>query len=698
MERPHGFLFVMIFIFSKQVLSLNSSDGLLASLPRASASHDFSNAAPSSPERPSLPTQFHVIVEWNDLSKNKTVLLEEWYDEHEQKGTVTSMSDGIQFFKIMDFKTKELFEIADHLCVTVNMSKSDDGSIFGKGDTMMTPSGVLRFGGSMNESYVGRAEARGIPCHLWVFSGPIPEMMIKEVNILWYFADPDQWMPATGRSSIPIVAQWYGVKVNHIGTEEQFTHVYEYVKWEPNLSGDPRVFQTPPGVFCPKRKNTKAMPKLAPQFAITIEDVKAELMLKRTTRFWYDQKRLLARYDHMPTLAFDDFDDVEDFAGRPLREIHDFHTGLAYTIDALRGNCSIRTLTNSIDVRPPFDGDDSATAIMKEPMEIFHHEDSEFHYVGRRIVRDTEVDVWIGKPRIPSDPDGPPLPPEISDVVYEWFVLTKPWRAVEGVSVESDVPMQMITYKQNFPVQVWNFNDFDSEKLSVLHFDIQSCFRIFPERKHFQFSIAGGDGTLVGQIDDNINAFKEALIETIGAVTEVRPIRISNIVVDDDDEFVYVLFSMTEAPLPGTGGIGSIGYPDIPLAEATTKLEQAIKGEKFQLRLILNEDETNTIFITPIKDSLVETYRPGKKATTTALPLSSTIETTARDVTTQATKTTTTTTTTSRPTPSPESLKSGVVVSIPLLLVLLVLVPVVTAGCTVSVIFMVMRRLSALPQ
>ena len=60
---------------------------------------------------------------------------------------------------------------------------------------------------------------------------------------------------------------------------------------------------------------------------------------------------------------------------------------------------------------------------------------------------------------------------------------------------------------------------------------------------------------MVGQIDDNINAFKEALIETIGAVTEVRPIRISNIVVDDDDEFVYVLFSMTEAPLPGTGGL-----------------------------------------------------------------------------------------------------------------------------------------------
>ena len=35
--------------------------------------------------------------------------------------------------------------------------------------------------------------------------------------------------------------------------------------------------------------------------------------------------------------------------------------------------------------------------VMKEPMEIFHHEDSEFHYVGRRIVRDTEVDVWIGE-------------------------------------------------------------------------------------------------------------------------------------------------------------------------------------------------------------------------------------------------------------------------------------------------------------
>ena len=59
---------------------------------------------------------------------------------------------------------------------------------------------------------------------------------------------------------------------------------------------------------------------------------------------------------------------------------------------------------------------------------------------------------------------------------------------------------------------------------------------------------------MVGLIDDNINAFKEALIEAVEASTEVRPMRMSNILVDDDEDFVYVLFSMTEAPLPGTGG------------------------------------------------------------------------------------------------------------------------------------------------
>ena len=58
----------------------------------------------------------------------------------------------------------------------------------------------------------------------------------------------------------------------------------------------------------------------------------------------------------------------------------------------------------------------------------------------------------------------------------------------------------------------------------------------------------------MGQIDDNINAFKEALIQTMESELEVRPIRVSNILVDDDDHFVYVLFSITEAPLPGTGG------------------------------------------------------------------------------------------------------------------------------------------------
>ena len=34
---------------------------------------------------------------------------------------------------------------------------------------------------------------------------------------------------------------------------------------------------------------------------------------------------------------------------------------------------------------------------MKEPAEIFNLDNAEFHYVGRKIIRDTEVDVWAGE-------------------------------------------------------------------------------------------------------------------------------------------------------------------------------------------------------------------------------------------------------------------------------------------------------------
>ena len=69
----------------------------------------------------------------------------------------------------------------------------------------------------MNETYVGKAEARGIACHLWVYSGPIPDLKIKEVNILWYFADPERWESAIGKSKIPVVSTWYGTKINDAG-------------------------------------------------------------------------------------------------------------------------------------------------------------------------------------------------------------------------------------------------------------------------------------------------------------------------------------------------------------------------------------------------------------------------------------------------------------------------------------------------
>ena len=74
----------------------------------------------------------------------------------------------------------------------------------------------------MNETYVGEDEARGIPCHLWTFAGPIPDMGIKMVTILWYFDNKDRWTSATGKSQIPIAAKWYGEKVNYTGTDIMF--------------------------------------------------------------------------------------------------------------------------------------------------------------------------------------------------------------------------------------------------------------------------------------------------------------------------------------------------------------------------------------------------------------------------------------------------------------------------------------------
>ena len=77
----------------------------------------------------------------------------------------------------------------------------------------------FRFGGGMNETYKGKTEARGIACDLWVFSGPIPDLKIKEANILWYFADPERWSPAVGKSKIPVRSQWYGKKLDDAGEE-----------------------------------------------------------------------------------------------------------------------------------------------------------------------------------------------------------------------------------------------------------------------------------------------------------------------------------------------------------------------------------------------------------------------------------------------------------------------------------------------
>ena len=71
--------------------------------------------------------------------------------------------------------------------------------------------------------------------------------------------------------------------------------------------------------------------------------------------------------------------------------IHDFNTGVSYTINMKADNCTMRPLNDSFDSM--HDGDDDVH--MKSPFQMFWQDPESLRYQGVGLTRQIETNVWI---------------------------------------------------------------------------------------------------------------------------------------------------------------------------------------------------------------------------------------------------------------------------------------------------------------
>ncbi|XP_013419344.1 uncharacterized protein LOC106180028 [Lingula anatina] len=565
--------------------------------PDTSVCDPNANTGPPSPPIPDLPDSWHVRVECNFVDKNRTVEVEEYYDNTGNRGKITEYEIGIGVEAIYSYATNELILVVPQTevgnsgpgrnCQIQPISSSDNNFLFGyNGGHIFSTKSVLTFGGGKNAQYLGKDKVRGIIVNTWQGCVYLQQQQMT-ANVTWYFTDKSSWTMAIGAEELPVRITTKGTVVKN-GQSVPFDHIYDFVNFQPAgvfPFGD-EVFQTPPGVVCAGRKGTKPLPKMPSFFSFTVEAIQKNSQTYSYIKEYYDYNAQIVRYDYRD-LPVGDMD-----GGNPLSEIHDFNTGVRYIKDLFQGSCSLDILDPS-----GFDAKSAgpSTVRIRSPSEFFGFSDpkSNFTYTGKRKVRDIDADVWIG---VRQD-----WPTGLNFTSYwEWSFAQTNWTQYSGKLAEGGEPIRMEVNILEDPSTsiIYNILDFNEEEPSLLLFDVGVCYTGLKHAR-IQFAFPGSYYDLVQK--SNLANFQYAVMVSLIGTATVSPLRIDNLQVDFDGENIMVTFRMLDkAPIKGDV---VMKVQEVDLDVAVSLLTTAISKGTFTV-LIDTDTLGNSRLIAPIISSL----------------------------------------------------------------------------------------------
>ncbi|CAF3881029.1 unnamed protein product, partial [Rotaria sordida] len=148
----------------------------------------------------------------------------------------------------------------------------------------------------------------------------------------------------------------------------------------------------------------------------------------------------------------------------------------------------------------------------------------------------------------------------------EWY-----WSStINGDPVQQSTPMKMVlkSYVNSVPVYSFEIAVFNFRRRPMTIFEIDfalaDCYRALGPGENFSLAVLsfkiGNDKQY--PVFQNLNYLRLHIFETLMFTLFVRPIRISNLVVDKDDNDILVTFTLLDVP-PRTGPVEN------PLKEAS---------------------------------------------------------------------------------------------------------------------------------
>ncbi|XP_071098829.1 uncharacterized protein [Haliotis cracherodii] len=543
--------------------------------------------------RPSLPQQFEVHVECNFLDLNTTTEVHEYYDDINNRGEVRVSDFGVKLWAYYSYDTNELISILPDksLCYVEDLQKNSQRYLFGYQSKngqghIFSASGALHFGEANTvEVFQGADVVRGINVQKW-YSCLYWAGMDATMNVTWYFSDPLNWETALAVPSTPVRVHVRGRRTKN-GSPYDFEHYYDFLHFKPYIE-DPQNFETPNGISCPGRKNTKPLPVVAPAYSLIIEivdNVRSQISFMKE---YYDQSMKLTKFMYKPSHTTPSI-----YGYNPLTEIHDFNTGVAYVIDPLIGNCSFRPIEHGTF--------DDATAKnphlvrMRTSQEFFYLNSQDVTYEGVKTVRNIDMDTWVGRRNTFQGFD--------LNSTWQWYFKLGTWSASQQRvgSYSMGTPLMLTIDVHELSVSyTYNIYNFIQARPNLLDFDISSCFMDLKRRK-FDFKIPTEARDLV---DRNKELFKYSVLMSLTYYTAVFPLRISNLRVVYDDH-IHIRFEILDVR-PVTGDV-TVNSTETPLDVAAQHLVSKVNNNEFVIYVMQpGVSLQETPYIVAVPDSITE--------------------------------------------------------------------------------------------
>ncbi|KAL4236845.1 hypothetical protein ACF0H5_005231 [Mactra antiquata] len=281
--------------------------------------------------------------------------------------------------------------------------------------------------------------------------------------------------------------------------------------------------------------NSKKVPTLTGQFSYHEEITIPEIDAVFNTHVYYDSDFQLVRYDMVNTQPSPPL-----FNTDPISTIHDYSSGLAYTLDKTEGNCTIAPIGNT-----SFDAGSTKNAgyvlKMKSPLDLFYLNGT-YRYAGQRTIRgilcdvfeDTRTDFRYGRN------------PLNSPAVFQFYFMSDDWQEMsedDGSPVRTQPIALIVSSAKGQYTLTYNFYDFSEQQPDLSNFDIRPCYT-GSQIRHFLIKFAGQYHPM---LDTNLKQFTKSVQQQLAFETSSSFLRFQDPQITyTDDGYVYYLATMVE--------------------------------------------------------------------------------------------------------------------------------------------------------